>query len=173
MVQIFKHEITKIKSSLSWVVGFFLVLGVLPYLHFHVLDGEVYNRVLTFNDGVDPSALHTELEAYCPGDPVYIKNNFTKNRPVSAVYTYWWISNGSLKLALTDTSLANGQLPLGSYPPLEKGRILTYAHQIPEDADPGLHVSVGLSTHVLLNGETREQNYRTLRYLVKSQEECQ
>lgn len=172
MVPMILEQFRHVKDQFPWVLGFFVLFGLLPVIHFNYLDGNIYNRVLTFNDGVDPLALVTTQEEYCPGDSVYVYNNFTKNRHVEVISTFWWISNGSISLAPRDLTLTGGQLPLGTYPRSGVGRISTYIHDIPYDAIPGLHLSLGLSKHRLESGQERAQEYKTLPYFVLPPEQC-
>lgn len=172
MRHLFTHELGKMKSQLWKILGFFLVCGVLPFLHFHYFDGVYYQRVLSFNDGVNPMKLRTQYGEYCPGDAVYVETSFTKQRPVDSVVTYWWVSNGSLVQVNATATTTGPQLPVGDYPKVTTNRVLLFIHNLPEAMDPGVHYSIGLSKHILINGQVREQDYQTLGYLIKKPEEC-
>lgn len=171
MKEFFEHEAKKLRTSWkAHVLGFFLMV-VLPYTHFYFLDGNVYNRVLTFNDPVNPLALRTDKDQYCPGEEIKIEQSFCKNREVVGYESFWWISNGTL-VEIESRSETNPELPRGCYPEDKEGVTLVSAHTIPLDTKAGFHSSVGLTNHFLSGNRLRKQEYKIIPYEVLPASEC-
>lgn len=176
MEHIIQNEILKFKKTKLWILGFFVLFGVIPYVHYNYLDGEYYDRVLVFSGGVNPLHLETDKDEYCPTETIYVKNSFCKTRQVESFDTTWWMSNGELKQVRTSNSTNDdvGKLPIGCYPANGLGEQFVYTriHTIPENTHEGSYLSVGLTEHTLSGGRVRDQAYLTAPYYVKDAADC-
>lgn len=168
-------ETQKFRDHWHWYVVGVVLFVVLPTLNYYFVDGVYYNRVISYNYPVEAMALRTDKDEYCPGETIYIETNFCKNRHVENYDVQYWMSNGRLLLVETRNSLneENGQLPLGCYPDDGSRVFLSRLHEVPEDAEPGFHFTVGLTKHTISGGRIREQEIRTIPYSVKSRSQCE
>ena len=163
LIDLWNIEARKMRRGWPWYILGIVLFAVLPTLNFYFADGIYWNRVLTFKDA-DPMALETNSDKYCRGAAVYVETSFCKNRHISGYTQQWWLTNGELVPVRTTTEMEkNVQLPLGCYP--EDGGTLTVKiHEIPKDAELGIHSSVGLTKYILEGGRVRELEMKTQDY---------
>lgn len=174
MTEIFRREWHKMKTGWYWyLIGFFVVV-VLPYVNYYYWDGVYYNRVIEFNADINPLALVTNKDAYCPGEVIQVEQSFCKQRTIEGYFTQWWMSNGETIAMepLSATTNLGARLPVGCYPANPEMVTLFAIHRVPQDTAPGVHFSRGFTIHYLLGDRQRRQEYATVPYIVKEPNQC-
>lgn len=168
--EIIENEVRKFQRNWGWYLVGFVLFMVVPYVHYYLLDGNLYNRVLTYTNGVDPMAMETDKTSYCPGERLLVKTSFCKNREVEGYEVNWWQSNGQLVNVRNESSTK--VLPVGCYPSDEQQTTLSYRFTIPEDSTEGWHVAYGVTNHFLSGARRRSQEYKTEPYYVEDAASC-
>lgn len=163
------REVSKLKRN--WPAYFlgFILFGVLPYINYYFIDGVYYNKVLEFQNGVDPQALRTDKDEYCPGEKLRVETAFCKTRNTIDIERSMYMSNGNL-LPL-DVPEEVAELPIGCVP-VDGGVTIATLHTIPVDTLPGFHVTVGNNQYTIEGNRKRQQDYKTIPYMVLPAEEC-
>ena len=168
---IIKIETLKFRKNWQWYIVGVIIFGFLPYFNYYQLDGEKYNRVIQFTNGVDPMALETNKQSYCPGETLYTVSSFCKTREVDSYDINWWQSNGSLELLVHEEAIKRF-LPVGCFPSDETKVVLNRRFEIPEHTEEGWHIALGEVVHYLPGNRPRSQSYKTEPYFVMSAAEC-
>lgn len=168
LVRAIEYEGKKFKRNWKWyILGAFL-FGVLPYLNYQFIDGVYYNQVLQWQEGINPTALRTDKDQYCPGEILRIETAFCKTRETLDIERSMYISNGAL--IQIDIPENVPELPIGCYP--EEGVVIATLHEIPLNTAPGFHFTLGRAQYTIEGNRLRNQSWRTIPYMVKPEDEC-
>lgn len=167
---LFKLETQKFQRHWPWYFIGLALFVIIPSVNYYLADGVFYNKVLVFHEDIDPLALRTDKDEYCPGEMIKIETAFCKTRHFEAVTSSWFIVNG--QMTPLDRSQSQGnQLPIGCVP--EGGSVTLFdLHRIPEGVTEGFHRSVGTNHYLLSGGRVRHQDFQTIPYYIKSDQQC-
>ena len=177
--QTIEVEVKKFRTGWGWYLLGAILFIVLPYLNHIYIDGIYTNKVIVFREPVNPLALRTDKDQYCPTEQLRIETSFCKERSVLEVKTSWWVANGGLEPVGSNTYKENTALPSNfCFPAGGEGVSVYKIHSIPADAQEGFHRSVGHTVYLLNNiysdtPRVREQRYATIPYYIKSKEACE